>query len=59
MLRHMVSVLSHEMPDGSEQPMGFASRTLTETEKIIFTDGKGGSGMCVWCETLLCIFAGP
>ena len=27
------AVLSHRMPDGSEQPVGFASRTLTETEK--------------------------
>ena len=27
------AVLSHKMPDGSEKPVGFASRTLTETEK--------------------------
>ena len=27
------AVLSHKMADGSEQPVGFASRTLTETEK--------------------------
>jgi len=26
-------VLSHKMPDGSEKPVGFASRTLTQTEK--------------------------
>ena len=25
------AVLSHKMPDGSEQPVGFASRTLTES----------------------------
>ena len=27
------AMLSHKMPDGSEQSVGFASRTLTETEK--------------------------
>ena len=27
------AVLSHKMPDGSEKPVGFASRTLTKTEK--------------------------
>ncbi len=27
------AVLSHKMPDGSEKPVGFASRTLTDTEK--------------------------
>ena len=26
-------VLSHRMPDGTEKPIGFVSRTLTETEK--------------------------
>ena len=27
------AVLSHQMPDGSEKPIGFISRTLSETEK--------------------------
>ena len=27
------AVLSHQMPDGTEKPVGFVSRTLTETEK--------------------------
>ena len=27
------AVLSHEMPDGSEKPIGFASRTLSDAEK--------------------------
>ena len=27
------AVLSHKMPDGSEKPIGFASRSLSETEK--------------------------
>ena len=27
------AVLSHEMPDGSEKPIGFVSRTLSDTEK--------------------------
>ena len=29
------AVLSHKMPDGSEKPIGFTSRTLTDAEKII------------------------
>ena len=29
------AVLSHQMPDGSERPISFASRTLNATEKII------------------------
>ena len=41
------AMLSHKMPDGSEKPVGFASRTLTE-----ITDGKGSLVMCVWGETL-------
>ena len=33
MLRHTVSgPCFHKMPDGSDQPVGFTSRTLTETE---------------------------
>lgn len=26
-------VLSHQMPDGTERPVGFVSRTLTEAER--------------------------
>jgi len=29
------AVLSHRMPDGSEKPIGFVSRTLSEAEKSI------------------------
>ena len=27
------AVLAHRLPNGAEKPIGFASRTLTETEK--------------------------
>ena len=37
------AVLSHKMPDGSEQPVGVASRTLMRDGEEIFTDRKGGS----------------
>ena len=29
------AVLSHKLPDGSERPVGFVSRTLSNAEKII------------------------
>ena len=41
------AVLSHRMPDGSEKPVGFASRTLTKAEQNYSKIDK---------EALACVF---
>ena len=41
-------VISHRMPDGSERPVAFASRTLTSQRKELCGDRKGGLGTRLW-----------
>ena len=37
------AVLSHVLPDGTEHPIAFASRTLSSSEKKLRTRTKGGT----------------
>ena len=41
------AVLAHKMADGSEHPVGFASRTLSPAEQIQ-SDRERNSGLCLW-----------
>ena len=44
-------VLSHRMPDGSEKPIGFVSRTLSKTE-IKYPQIEKEGLLCVWSEEI-------
>ena len=44
------AVLSHVMPDLSERPIAYASRSLSTTEKKICTSGKRCPGSDLCCE---------
>ena len=39
------AVLGHRMPDGSERSIGYISRTLSKSEKLLPVR-KGGIGLC-------------
>ena len=49
------AVLSHLMPDGSERPVAFASRSLTKTEPKYAQIDKETLSIVWGCETVPCM----
>ena len=44
------AVLSHRLPNGQEKPIGFVSRSLSETEQKYSQIEKRSSILCIWCN---------
>ena len=43
------AVLAHRMANGTEQPIGYVSRTLSKAEQNY---SQRRSGLCIWCEEI-------
>ena len=49
------AVLAHRLPDESERPIGYARRSLSESERNYSQLDKKSTLMCVWSEEIPCL----